>query len=73
MNRFDTVFEQLDRPVLVDSDTTRVRVMGMNDGATGDIQELREFAASLVEEPTPQSETAGHADTADVHLRSCSW
>ena len=34
MSRFDIVFEKLERPVLMDSDTARVTVIHADDGAS---------------------------------------
>lgn len=73
MSRFDAVFEKLERPVLVDSDSVRVMVVATDNGANARIDEIREFAASLAEDHEPKVVTAGHADTADVEMRGCTW
>ena len=73
MNRFDTVFEKLGRPVLIDSETTRVTLVDTDAGANARISELREFAASLTNNVEPNTVTAGHAETADVEIRGCAW
>ena len=73
MNRFDTVFEKLGRPVLIDSETVRVTLVATDDGANAGIDEIREFAASLADDHEPNVTTAGRADTADVEMRGCAW
>lgn len=73
MSRFDIVFEKLPHPVLIDSDTVRVTLIGTDDGAMSDIEAIREFAASLTDEHEPRTATVDHAGTADVELRGLTW
>lgn len=73
MNRFDAVFEKLGRPVLVDSEDLRVVLVSTDDAANAGISEIREFAAALAEDSEPNTSTAGHAATADVEVRGCTW
>lgn len=72
MNRFNTVFEKLERPVLLDLETVCVTLVSTDDGAYAEIDEVRQFAASLADDHEPAVVTAGHADTADIEMRGCS-